>query len=384
MDIVKRLILKTIFMCLRVFRIKNNKIVITSFYGKGYGDNSKYICNEILNRDLNLDIVWLVNDLNCKFPDGIRKVKFKSLKSFYELATAKIWIDNSRKHDYILKRKSQYYIQTWHSSLRLKKIEGDAINELPKDYVRNAKLDSKKMNLLTVGCRFSEEMYNRAFWYSGEMMRCGTPRCDLFFNETVAQKIKKDICTNYNINDKKIILYAPTFKKNYVTDDVSIDFEKIISELNSPNEKYVFFVRLHPISQKKFVSTENAFDFTNYPDMQELISICDYFITDYSGCCFDAMIAKKPCVLYTPDLEVYLKNERSLCFDFNDLPFEKIKTSNDLISSIKNFNYEKYYDDINNFQDYIGSYENGNASKLIADRIEKIINEGDEIKHEKV
>lgn len=371
-DNLKRFFLKLYFIFLRLFKIKNNKIVITSYYGKGYGDNSKYICKELLSRKNNYDIVWLVNDMKEEFPDGIRKVKFKSFRSFYELATAKIWIDNCRKHDYILKRKEQYYIQTWHSCLRLKKIEADAIDLLPKEYIRNAKADSKKMDLLTVGCGFSEEMYNRVFWYNGKKLRCGTPRCDLFFNENDKKYVKDTFLKQYNINaDTKIILYAPTFKKS--SNEIIIDYEKIIQKLLK-YDKYIFLVRFHPISKNTIKSSKNVINVTDYPDIQELIATCDFMITDYSGCCFDAMFASKPCILFTPDFKDYIKKERSLVFDFNELPFDRVYNFDELVFTIGNFNYKNYINKVNKFMNKINNFEEGNASKKIANIIDERMN----------
>ena len=45
-----------------VFKIRANKIVVSNFYGKGYGDNPKYIVEELLKTEKNLDIVWLVKN----------------------------------------------------------------------------------------------------------------------------------------------------------------------------------------------------------------------------------------------------------------------------------------------------------------------------------
>lgn len=368
---IKRLILKILFLCMRIFEIKKNKIVITSYYGKGYGDSAKYICKELIRRNNNYDIIWLVNDLNEDFPSYIRKVKYKSIKGFYALATAGIWIDNSRKHDYILKRKNQYYIQTWHSSLRLKKIEGDAIEDLPRDYIRNAKSDSKKIDLLTVGCKFSEETFDRCFWYYGCKLRCGTPRCDIFFQKDEIAKIKMKIKKKYHIkNETKIILYAPTFKKN--SRDNEIDYNMLINNLNL-NGKYVLFVRFHPISKSTVKSSDKIINMTNYPDIQELISICDFMITDYSGCCFDAMIANKPCILFTPDFEKYIKTERKLTFDFNEIPFKRTYNINELVNEILKFDYKKYKQKIELFNKKIGSYEKGTASSQIVDIIDERI-----------
>jgi CDP-glycerol glycerophosphotransferase len=99
-----------------LLKINKKKIVLCNFYGKGYGDNPKYIAQEIISQDLNYDLVWLLDD-NFKesiFPKEIRVVRYGSFKAIYEMATAKLWIDDCRKVYYTKKRKNQYYIQTWH------------------------------------------------------------------------------------------------------------------------------------------------------------------------------------------------------------------------------------------------------------------------------
>ena len=130
---VKAMIFKSITLLIvyifNCFPIKKNKIFFFSYYGSQYGCNPKYITEHILNnypRD-RYDLVWAFNDLKSReHLKGIRKVKTMSLKYFYELCTSKVIITNFRTTDTFVKRKDQYYIQTWHSSLRLKQIEKDA------------------------------------------------------------------------------------------------------------------------------------------------------------------------------------------------------------------------------------------------------------------
>ncbi len=75
-------------------KVSSNKIVIDNFAGKGFGDNPKYIVKELLKKDMDLDIVWEVSDINTPMPEGVRKVKYGTPKAYKELLTAKIWIDN--------------------------------------------------------------------------------------------------------------------------------------------------------------------------------------------------------------------------------------------------------------------------------------------------
>ncbi len=120
MERVREFICRFLFIIFRIFPIKKNKVVVINFYGNGYGDNPKYICEELIKTHEELDVIWLVNKMDDVFPNQIRKVKYKSIKAIYEMATAKIWIDNARKRKYVIKRNGQYYIQTWHGGIRIK------------------------------------------------------------------------------------------------------------------------------------------------------------------------------------------------------------------------------------------------------------------------
>lgn len=374
----KHILIMVLMISFRIFPIKNNKIMIVSFYGKGYGDSSKYICNYLLSHYPKVDIVWACNESYFNsLPVGVRFVKYNSFKYFYELSTAKIWIDNSRKNYYILKRKKQFYIQTWHSSLRLKKIERDAVDYLPKEYIKNAVSDSKKINAIIAGCEFSYNTYNNSFWYNGNILKVGTPRCDILFDKDEQSKLYDDIVLRYKIpKNKKLILYAPTFRKNNPEFRGNIKYQNFISNLG---DDYILLVRFHPNSKMTLEEKDNIKNVTSYPDMQELISVVDILITDYSGCCFDMGIARKKCILFVPDLDEYLSSERSLYFDFSDLPFPKVKNESELIDAIKNWDDDEYLKKLEYFLANIGSYEDGKASERVANIIMEVIRNGKKI-----
>lgn len=378
---MKQNLVKLLFYIFRVFPIKNNKIVVTSYYGKGYGDSAKYICNYLIkNYNDKVQIVWLVKNVNDNnyLPDDIKAVKYKSILSIFELATAKVWIDNSRKPYYFLKRKKQFYIQLWHSSLRLKKIEKDAEQYLPLSYLKNAISDSKKVDLMISGCDFSFNTYRNSFWYDGPILKCGTPRCDIFFDQETKNQIKRKICDEYDINyENKLIIYSPTFRKNSLTSHKNINFEEIIKILNEKDDKnYTFLLRYHPNSNIEFNDTINVKNVSKYSDMQELICVSDIMITDYSGCCFDMALSNKPCILYVEDLNEYLSQERDLYFDFNDLPFSKAMDLNELVSIFKNFDFNDYNKRLEKFNDMVNFYEDGNASERVAKKIMEVIENG--------
>lgn len=367
-------IISIIYKFFWIFKIKNNKIVVVSFFGKGFGDSGKYICNELNKRSKDYDIVWLAKDVNSFFPDYVRVVRYNSLKSFYELATAKIWIDNSRKRPYISKRKKQFYMQTWHSNLRLKKIEKDAGTDLDKQYIWYAKKDSKMANAIIAGCDFSYNTIKNSFWYDGPIYKTGIPRCDELFNNS--NEIIKNVKSKLGIeNIDNVILYAPTFRKNHNID--LSEMNDLIGKLKEKyNKNFILLVRFHPISNQAIEENEYIKNVTNYPDMQELIKVCDVLVTDYSGCMFDAAIAHKKCVLYIPDYEDYISNQRELYFDFDTLPFDKTYTFKELGNVVVNIDEAKYNSKIDDFLKYINCYEKGESSKNVADIIEGVLLNG--------
>ena len=364
-----KIIAPLMFYLFRVIKIKKNKIVIMNYYNKGYGDNSKYIVEELLKSKEKYDIVWTTENIQ-SLPQEIRSVKPKTIKWIYEMATAKIWINNTRFELYVRKRKGQFYIQTWHSALRTKKIEMDAVEDLGDYYKRMMKKDSKYIDLMISGCDFSYDIYKRAFLYNGSIEKIGTPRCDVFFDKEKSNHIKNEIQEKYGIEkNKKIILYAPTFRNDESDTSVFMKYQYVKEKLG---EEYIVLVRMHPNSKIKINNeNNNIINVTDYPDMQELLCASDILITDYSGCCFDMLIADKICVLFIKDLEEYTKKNRKTYFTMEELPFPKVKDEDELIKKIKEDKFEDYYIEKEKFKKRIGLYENGTAAK----KIKKIIDD---------
>ncbi len=361
-----------------IFPIKKNKIFIFSYYGNQYGDSPKYISEYLVEnypKD-KFDIVWQFNDVDShKDIDGIRKVKSMTLRYFYELCTSKVIITNFRMTELFKKRKDQYYIQTWHSSLRLKHIEKDAETSLQKSYVEMAKIDSKKCDLLLSGCEYSTEIFKRAFWYEGEIFEKGTPRSDMLLknNNEISEKVKKLLGISKN---RKLILYAPTFRKGDSLEVYNVDYQKVIEATKKKyGGQWSFLVRLHPhlVSKSKdLIHGENVIDATKYDDIQELLVSSDILISDYSSLMFDFALTEKPCFLYVPDLEEYIKNDRKLYFNIKELPFINSLSNDDLINSINYFNDNEYKSKLRDFYNKIGNFEDGKACENLAKKIEEV------------
>lgn len=347
-------------------KINEKKIVFVSYYGAGYGDNPKAIANYIIENNLNFELVWLLdtnkND-GLDMPKEVKKVKYGSIRSLYELSTAKIWVDNCRKQYFPKKKKGQIYIQTWHGSLALKKIEADAPS-LPIQYVNMAKNDSSVIDVILSGCEFKTNVYKNSFWYSGEVLNIGTPRADVFFNEEKILQNKKKVLDFYNLeDDAKILMYAPTFRQSHNLDIYNLDYSKLESVLvHKFGGKWKIIVRLHPniahlADELRLPNT--VLNVTSYKDMQELLCASDIVITDYSGLMFDFYIMNRPLFLFCTDFNEYTSKDRDLYFDFKELPFDLAKSNGELCDRIKEFDYQKYLSNVEIFRKKIGFCEAG-------------------------
>lgn len=364
---------------LRVFPIDTKKIFITSYYGKGFGDNGKYIAQELHRQRPDIRIYWQTDDCS-SLPEYITPVRNRSVLGLYHQTTAKIWIDNSRKTSYTLKRKKQYYIQTWHGGIGPKRVEKDAENKLPKDYIDSAKQDSKMTDLMISNSTFCTDLYRRAFWYDdGEILECGSPRVDFLFNCTELEK--KQIKTNLGVSENdRIVLYAPTFRKNKNVDCYNIDFSSVLHLLSQSKDNWKFLIRLHPAvadCADCIKYNDDMINATDYPDLYEILAIADVIITDYSSVMFEAAYAGKAVFLFATDISDY-KKDRNFYFDLEDLPFPLAQTNRELIDNIHNFSKTKYQQGLKALRFKFGIKEEGRASESVAKHILRIIGDTNE------
>ena len=376
-DLFKGIIVGTFF---RIFPIKKNKIVVCSYHGKGYGDNGKAIIDELLKLDKEekLNIIWALNKDNYNtdsLPKRVKKVKYESYRHLYDLVTSKVWIDNSRKLFGPIKRKKQFYIQTWHGGIGLKKVEKSALDSISLRYIRKAKKDSKYADLFISNCSLQTQIYKDDFWYNGEILEIGIPRNDILINKNTHNEIKEKVFKELNISiNYKIVIYAPTFRKNENLKAYNIDFEKLLTKLNEyTGENWKCLIRLHPnITEKSSnISFNNhIIDVSKYPDLYNLMIASDMLITDYSSLMFDYSYLKKPIFLYASDIKEYL-DDRGFAIDLNELPFSISKSNKELFNNIKNFDKEQFTFDVENFYKKVGLKETGQASFKIAEIIYK-------------
>lgn len=364
--LVKRLYL---FVCF-FMPLDKNKIIISSFFGKGFSDSPKYIAEKVHSLNPEIKIIWLINshDEEASLPPYVESCLNTSLKSIYHYMTSLVWIDNCRK-SYYYKKKKTLYIQTWHGGLPIKKIERDAISQLGKHYEKKAKKDSKQIDVYISESAFMTSLYKSSFWYNGLVLECGSPRYDELFSPACG---KNQFLSKNNISqDSKLILYAPTFRNNRSFEPYNLDFKKIKYAFDRKfGGDHTILMRLHPnISHLSANLLSNDFvNVTNYPDVQDLVKFCDYVISDYSSILLDFAVLNKPAFRIALDYKDYIC-ERNFYFNFKDYPYPFAFSIDDFLLTISNFKLDQYLKNVDSFFKKTGFIKNGNSSQVCASLI---------------
>ena len=305
---IKTLIAAGICLC----PIKKNKIVMESFGGKNFSDNPKMIALEIVREGKPWDVVWLSNKKPDDLPDEIRWVKYGTIKALYEWGTARVWIDNIRHQVRPIKRRKQYYIQTWHGSFSLKCLEKDCEDKLDKDYVKSAKKDGRITDAIVSSCKFYDDIYSSSFWLndSAEILKTGSPRNDVLFQLRNNHSINERVRANFKLcKDDFLVLYAPTFRDDHSIDGYIQSFDPIVKAFEENlNRDCRVLIRMHPnVSDQAsvFQLSQKIIDVSSYPDAQELALASDCVISDYSSIIFDYMFLQKPVFICALDIKKY-------------------------------------------------------------------------------
>lgn len=360
--------------------IQKNKIVFKSF--GTYSDHGKYITEQLLKYGMDLDIVWIVSNMNEKVPDGVRLVFVSNWKQYiYEMETAYIWVINTIVDKYIKKREGQIYIHTKHwASITLKRFYLDAstIADVPED-VELWKHNGQNIDYMITGSKFDEASCRRGFMFDKEFIDAGSPRTDAMFHKV---ENRNKIYGYYNIpSDNQTVLYAPTYrykKGNAIGHRVEsrnceLDYTGLIHVLESTfGGEWNILLRLHPSVAKESKNMElpdGVIDVSDYGDSQELCAACDILISDYSSIMFEPAFVKKPVFLFATDKEDYIDKEYDLLIDYNALPFPRAESNEELIEIVKRFDLKRYEESVTEFLNRYGVHEDGNASKRAAEFI---------------
>ena len=381
------------FMYYLKYKVDKNVIVFESFMGNAYSDSQKALYARMLKDEFFKDytFVWAF-----KSPEKYEFLKSKNTKvikygskEFYKyMSIAKYWITNSRLPEFLIKKKAQIYIQCWHGT-PLKRlgfdiqVEGGNALNTTKEIKEKYEDDAKRYDYMLSPSKFCTEKFISAFNLKklnkeDVIVELGYPRNDYLFNHTKedVKSLKEELGIP---KDKKVILYAPTWRDNQhiagvgYTYDLNIDFDRLKEKLGND---YVIIFRTHYFVANNFDFEKYKgfiFNMSSHDDVNDCYILSDIIITDYSSVFFDYANLKRPMLFYMYDLDEYQGKLRDFYFGLEELPGPICKTQDELEEKILNIQdvideYSEKYKAFNNKFNYLDS---GSTSENVIKRIFK-------------
>jgi CDP-glycerol glycerophosphotransferase len=369
-----------------MFPVKKNKIIFSSFEHCIYFCNPKYIFLNLYEKLPELAYIWC---LNKNYPElsnfiNIVTIKNNTLPYIYHILTSKVIITNISLRSFLPYRKNQIIINTWHGGGAYKKV-GPANNLIGKKSFWKRKclmefspLANKNITYFISSCKaFTDAMHESYYIPYNKFLPIGMPRNDIFFSDNKELVISIRNKLNIPLNSG-VLLYAPTHRSgadsalgimSRTIEGLNLDkLKKVLEE--KFNKIFIILFRGHPGYKNKLV-WDGSINVSSYNDMQELLLITDVLITDYSSCIWDFSLNKKPCFLFTPDLDQYLQ-ERGFYTPIEQWPYPIARTNEELCINILNFNKTEYDAKVKKHHDDLGSYEKGTATSKVTEILQEI------------
>ncbi|MBQ6440347.1 MAG: CDP-glycerol glycerophosphotransferase family protein [Mogibacterium sp.] len=369
-------------------KIDDRLVYFQTFSGRGYSDSPKAMYEYMLTAPEYRDFrfVWSFKEPE-KYEHLLSNgrtqiVKFRSKADNKALRKAKYWISNYRMLDYQHPRKGQIYLQCWHGT-PLKRLGYDiidsdnAMNSL-SEIREKYRTDAKKFRWLLSPSPFATDKFATA-WNLNEtgqrnkILEKGYPRNDKLISFIPEER--EGIRKRLGVNDKNVILYAPTWRDNQHTSGqgytykTEVDFDRLQRELG---DEYVILFRAHYL-------VANSFDFdrykgfvrdvSSYGDINDLYIASDLLVTDYSSVFFDYANLERPIIFYMYDLEHYANEMRGFYLSLNELPGPVVKDEEALIAEIKAAGEWEPDEKYQEFRKRFNPYEDGNSSKRVLEEV---------------
>jgi CDP-glycerol glycerophosphotransferase len=365
-------------------RTDDKTILFVSYNGRSYTCNPKAIFEKMRgdNRYADYKLIWGM-DKPMKIPRA-NVVKMRRLRYFYYLSKAKYWVFNSKMPVYYIKKKDQIYLQTWHGT-PLKRLAHD-MPDTGITYYRSKQSYKQMLESYDIDCRhwdylispneFSTKVFATAFKYPPEkMIETGYPRNDILKNATEEDIIK--IKQRYDIpQDKKVILYAPTWRDNSsnlkgYTFQLKVDIQKWYEALS---DEYIVLFKPHYLIANHFEISLELSQFFKLFDVDGNINdaylMADLLITDYSSVFFDYANLNRPIYFYMYDFSEYRDELRGFYLDVPaDLPNDICITESELLNAIRSkpFDYKR----LKHFNKRFNALQDGHVCKRVIEELLK-------------
>jgi CDP-glycerol glycerophosphotransferase len=366
-------------------------IMFSTFDGRGYSDSPKAIYLKMLGDESFKDytFVWAFKKPK-KFKSVLKNERTYSVQvgttDYLETcATAKYWIVNYKIGDSIYPKDDQVYVQLWHGTPLKRlgydiKVSDNAMNSIQEIRAKYS-ADAKKFTYLLAPSDFAREKFASAWnlkqtGQEGKIIVEGYPRNDYLINykQSAVEKTKARLKLP---SDKKVILYAPTWRDNQHDSKLGyvykpdIDFDTLREKFG---DEYVIAFRAHYLVANNFDFAKYdgfVYDVSKVTDINDLYIVSDMLITDYSSVFFDYANLKRPIIFYMYDIDDYACDIRGFYIETQELPGPITTTTSELVVAITNctngeFQPDEKYIKFNAKFNYL---DDGNASERVINRI---------------
>ena len=223
-------------------------------------------------------------------------------------------------------RKETEIIQLWHGCGLMKRM-GYAVTSGKFGMSEKAKKRYPMHNSYTLVCTSSPQVtegFIDAFRCNPNAVKSiGVLRTDVYFNEKFKQNALNKVRGMIpEIGNKKIILYAPTYRGRIATSyiDCPLDYKELKVQLS---DKYILLTKFHPLMAKDGLTESQrlralgfVFDVSSLLTPQEALCVADILIADYSSIMFEYLLLERPIISYVFDLDTYIA-DRGLFFTYD-------------------------------------------------------------------
>lgn len=363
------LFVKILFSIFKILPIQDKVTFVASFKG-----NNIAIYNEMQRLNFSSKLVFLCKkscyrSLKNSVDEKVYQIESKNILheiiGIYHIATSrKIIVDNYYGFLAAVSfKKNVECIQIWHAAGAIKTfgLKDHTIEKRTKRAKERFKKVYKNFHKVVVGSDEFAKIFMEAFDLSEEnMLPIGIPRTDFFYDHEKHEEIKEKFFRKYPaLIGKKIILYAPTYRDYEEEQELHLNIDLLYEHLK---EEYALLIRFHPSVTIHFENEKYkdfVFDFSYYHDINELLIVADYLISDYSSVPFEFSILEKPMIFYPYDLQKYEK-ERGIWRKYEEMvPGPIVMSTEEIIHVIKNHDFD--LDKIKEFAKLWNTYSKGRS-----------------------
>ncbi|HDZ5074570.1 TPA: CDP-glycerol glycerophosphotransferase family protein [Campylobacter jejuni] len=360
--------------------LKEKTILYESFHGRLMSCNPYAIFKALLKDERFKDFmhIWVISSAD------FVKDEFKSLKNlilvqresylyFKYLASAKYLINNTTFPSYFIRKENQFYLNTWHGTTL--KTLGKYIqttfmehNNTQRNFLQTTHIINPNEFMQNVLLKD----YDIDEIYQGKALISGYARCDLtlgdFKEEQSFLKQKQDLRKHFSVKEgEKVLLYAPTYRGYFGHSKFEYEsITKLLKSLSVMPFKILFKGHHETLKYIEQESLRICDANDREIDTNELLSIVDILITDYSSIAFDFMVLDKPIIYYCYDYEEY-KKERGMYFDLKDLGLEFCKDIEEIKALLGNESFLNKKNRFTHLKERFFPLEDGKSAKRIID-----------------